>query len=136
MREIKFRAWDKKSKKMRAVNSIAFHNENGCFDFNNSHLPKVVNLWGRDCIEDKDIIIHRESDECELMQFTGLKDRNGKEIYEGDHVINDSGRICEVVYFVSPEHCGFDLKPVNDKGVWNKKWHLWDCTIIGNIHDK
>lgn len=84
MREIKYRAWDKKSKKMRAVNSIAFHNENQLFDFNPSHLPKVINLWGYDPIEQKSIIVKREPKQVVLMQYAELIDKNKKEIYQGD----------------------------------------------------
>ena len=38
-REIKFRVWDKKSKKMRELDMISFHNSRGCFDHDDSNLP-------------------------------------------------------------------------------------------------
>jgi uncharacterized phage protein (TIGR01671 family) len=62
MREIKFRAWDK---------------EEG-----------IMLTWYKWADEIKDAIPYDAGDEwterCILMQYTGLKDKNGKEIYEGD----------------------------------------------------
>ena len=62
MREIKFRVWHKRLEEMLKPNQW------------NSYGPKIN--YG---------VI--ESDDHEIMQYTGLKDKNGKEIYEGDVVI-------------------------------------------------
>jgi len=86
MRDIKFRVWDKKTKKIREVSSISFHNKRESFDFDKSNLPKVVNCWGFDIIQQKDIILHREIDEVIIEQYTGTKDKNEVEVYGGDFI--------------------------------------------------
>ncbi|MCM3567875.1 YopX family protein [Neobacillus mesonae] len=61
MREIKYRAWEKSLKEIIPVHEINFE----------SKMINTKSAW-------------RLFDEIELMQYTGLKDKNGKEIYEGD----------------------------------------------------
>ena len=70
-------------------------------------------------------------------QFIGLEDCKGQEIFEGDIVKCDSGRICQVVFFTSESACCFDLLPVGGFDCEPpKKSTLWKfLTVIGNIHD-
>ena len=68
-REIKFRVWDKTTNTM--------FEDNKSTDITIEAYREMVDING--------ILLDYES-ECEavLMQYTGLKDKNGKEIYEGD----------------------------------------------------
>ena len=67
MREIKFRAWDRKFKKW-----TSYSIDDGLLMFYDDHA---------ECWE-----ISREGERFILCQYTGLKNINGKEIYEGDIV--------------------------------------------------
>jgi len=79
MREIKFRAWDRGNGKM----SIPFKIGDRYITF--SDHRDYVHLWQH--------IPH-----IEIMQYTGLKDKNGKEIYEGDIIELGSGERGAVEY--------------------------------------
>lgn len=146
MREIKFRAWDKKSKKMRQITEIVFNT--GFYLEKNDNTVKLIWVKGQDIIENKEIQIQREQDYI-LMQYTGLKDKNGKEIYEGDILKlpvwleqDDENEKCICIY--AEEH---QTSEIIGFGLYLKNAYLgkyqdlvpsdeWDeFEVIGNIYN-
>lgn len=128
MREIKFRAW---------VN---------CDKQNYTGMYSVIELSRSRCVVERASVFAQTIfalTDVTLMQFTGLKDKNGKEIYEGDIVkFNDITEPETIIInaIVEWDKCRCSLHPreidKNHKG--GRYWHLWDfCTeieIIGNIY--
>ena len=116
MREIKFRAWDKIRKKMYDSVFYSYDRKTG-----------IMNL-------DTDLgVIHfSERQAFELIQYTGLKDKNNKEIYEGDIIEFDYN--CKTnrfaVEFLYGAYC-FDTPG----GLWFlKRFNREQIKVIGNIH--
>lgn len=101
MRKIKFRAWNPRSKVMRLWKSLKF--------------------------ETLDFLDHQQmlGGQYKLMQYTGLKDKNGKEIYGGDIVCGENA---------------FGNKFTVDLENYGVMGHLQefstkDYEIIGNIYE-
>ena len=65
-----------------------------------------------------------------LMQYTGLKDRNGVEIYEGD-VVTNNNHTWEITW---KEGCVY-LQNTKDNGEWWIGTENQHCEIIGNIYE-
>ncbi|EAG2099838.1 hypothetical protein BCZ11_04660 [Listeria monocytogenes] len=109
MREIEFRAWDKEVKEM---------------DYN----PSVIEIWQNKPINEQ---FRLESEEKLVwMQYTGLKDKNGKKIFEGDVGWDEHNECYGVVKFEEGKFLY----------VWeNIAEDLWEVAdgieTCGNIHE-
>ena len=123
MREIKFRAWDKNKKEMCEVIELI---HNGKY----AKLFGLTNKW----------LEKKFSKSFELMQFTGLKDKNRKEIYEGD-ILVAVGNIN--IYFLvgfgddtDKEYFGFTLESLNrTKMIYSFCRDVERYEVIGNIYE-
>lgn len=121
MRPIKFRAWDKETKEM-------------CYDF-------LSKSWLKVCIE---------SPYVELMQFTGLQDSKGKDIYEGDvltcedYPFQDEGKYNYhgVIEWIDEEASFYMTKRLANKekrgmsdGISQPIESIEEFEVIGNIYE-
>ena len=127
MREIKFRVWDKKNKKM--------------YYGYEPDRPNMIDLDGNLYItgagnKDEyggptDYISGCDQENYILMQYTGRKDVNGKEIYEGDIIADDAGRI--IGYVIYDETSAVYLLKFELGGDYYLN-RFTEYKIIGNIY--
>lgn len=121
MREIKFRAWDKSNEEMINFDEIEGINFEGEF----LYIGTSKNL---ECMLGFEF--------AELMQYTGLKDKHGKEIYEGDIIRYEHSAVGSIVRVVQYKYGMYGVEG-NVKGTQIPFANILNSTreIIGNIYE-
>ena len=117
-RKIEFRAWDK-------LNKIMTYDV-----LNKQPILEMVNVGTPQ--QDSIIVGLEEYSDLELMQFTGLLDKNGKEIFESD--------VLKIYYEGNQKSYLKKVKWLNDainKGRWDAldNCAFTSCEVVGNIFE-
>ena len=123
MREIKFRA---KSGTQWRYGDL-YHNDHGELMI---YEPKTKGrTLDGGTVDGWRIVVNSET----VGEFTGLTDEDGREIYEGDIVRNETTDEVGVVFYHNAE---FLVKGANDRFTLFRFFYSdYGCTVIGNVYD-
>ena len=134
MREIEFRVWDNQEKVYLNKKDIAIDNLGNIFIFEGCN-DNDADLWY------VRILVDPDNERYIIEQFTGLTDKNGREIYQGDIVsvrdspvaIEDEKGVCFVDW--SSVLAGFLLKGSDAYKFDEQSLSDLKLIVIGNIHE-
>lgn len=134
MREILFRG-----KAANRIDGRAYRTSYKNGDWVYGLLTDVENYAGFSEMTNTNGVSGIEVDKNTVGQFTGLTDKNGKKIFEGDIVKDEQSSMFGSVVYATPADgfdgvAGFMVNDVDD-GLQNYNG-FWHCVeIVGNIHD-
>ncbi|WP_427112401.1 YopX family protein [Megasphaera sueciensis] len=138
-RKIKFRVWDKNLKLMAMANCIKYPSDyvypQIYYRYKNKQTGKIIDecaLFGSD----------DGCDTVRVMQYTGLKDKNGKDVYEGDIIRTKmfgkeigNANFNDIDYFsIVYKGASFKLEN-NTRTFYFTKETSKSAEIIGNIYE-
>ena len=128
MREIEFRVWDNQEKVYLNKKDIAIDNLGNVFVFEGCN-DNDADLWH------VRILVDPDNERYIIEQSTGLKDKNGTEIYEGDVIKVERDGIIDRVEWI---HGGFGLEPRYNSPFYPRLGNVElreKIEVIGNIHE-
>lgn len=122
MREIKFRVWSNQ------LNKLVYPSESGWFDkcfIGENGFYQTCQLG---------TALDKNGKELEVMQYTGLLDKNGNEIYEGDILETSDKAKAKVIY--SEKYLAYYIEWLDVKsGLALSLWSSKELEVIGNIYE-
>lgn len=136
MREIKFRAWQKYHKEMLEVINLTFNKGKITsltvrYGENYGNISQIYSEISKDfgLYEDGKMIL-------ELMQYTGLKDKNGVEIYDGDCFRGKSGvKIVKYKEGAFVTEYKFNIRGYEEVSILPLMVTSSESVVIGNIYE-
>lgn len=129
-RKIKFRAWDCLVNQMFIPSMI---NQDG--DVRHTGVALTESNWRRKGDKFETWLLNN-TDSFQLMQFTGLLDKNGKEIYEGDIILTHWRTVPKNYKVYCSEDQSWSIESVDeDKNLQGLYDYHFECVVIGNIYE-
>ena len=134
MRELKFRAWNKRYDEMIYPDDGPY-----LFELDNQGIT-VRDTEMETYLQDNSCCYEKYHVDVDIMQYTGLKDRNGVEIYEGDIVEYTASMFGVTEYKKTGKVEFYDSTYMLNDGQNSREWldkenvNEWKIEVIGNIY--